>query len=256
MISTPDPPIAGAPVPAAVNVALLCCRFPSGVVHDRRRTGYSTGMTDTAGAEPWIPKQRTLQRLVDAAQDCRGCELWQDATQVVFSEGSRTATLMLVGEQPGDQEDRAGEPFVGPAGKLLREALDRVGIDPRDVYLTNAVKHFRHEQRGKRRIHQKPELRHITACAPWLDAELAVVRPRVVVCLGATAGRAVLGRPVRVGAERGTVLDEGDEHAIVLTTHPSAVLRLRGKPQYADSLATFGHDLEVAAHAARKPTSA
>jgi DNA polymerase len=155
---------------------------------------------------------------------------------------------MLVGEQPGDREDLEGEPFVGPAGRVLEQALEVAGIRREDVYLTNAVKHFRHEQRGKRRLHQKPELRHLVACRPWLEAELAVVAPVVVVCLGATAGRAVLGRPVRIGAERGAVITDG-EPATVVTTHPSAVLRLRGKDGYDEAFGGLVADLRVAADA-------
>src|SRR5690606_19024633 len=146
-----------------------------------------------------------------------------DATQGVLSSGGAKARVMMVGEQPGDQEDRQGEPFVGPAGRVLAEAIEEAGLDPGEVYLTNAVKHFRHEQRGRRRIHTKPELRHLVACHPWLEAELQVVDPDVVVCLGASAGRSVLGRPVRIGAERGTVVEGPGGRDTVITTHPSAV---------------------------------
>jgi DNA polymerase len=197
-------------------------------------------------ARPWVPSRPTLRRLEEAAQECRGCELWRRATQVVVGSGSPKATLMLVGEQPGDREDREGEPFVGPAGRVLHEAMAQAGIAREDVYLTNAVKHFRFEDRGKRRIHVKPDLAHMTACHPWLEAELAVVDPRVVVLLGATAGRAVLGRPVRIGAERGRLLDELPGRRTLVTTHPSAVLRLRGKPDRDDALAELAADLRVA----------
>ncbi|MFL6090897.1 MAG: UdgX family uracil-DNA binding protein [Aeromicrobium sp.] len=185
------------------------------------------------GAAPWVPKGHSLARLRSAAQACRGCELWRDTTQTVFSAGPRNAALMLVGEQPGDVEDRAGEPFVGPAGRLLDEALEEAGIDRDSVYLTNAVKHFRHVQRGKRRIHEKPAVSHIEACRPWLAAEVASVRPDVVVAMGAVAARAVLGRPVKIGDERGRWLaDEPDVVCpgadVIVTSHPSAVLRLRG----------------------------
>jgi DNA polymerase len=158
---------------------------------------------------------------------------------------------MLVGEQPGDHEDREGQPFVGPAGQLLDRALDAAGIDEQNLYLTNAVKHFRHEQRGKRRIHRKPELRHLIACHPWLEAEIAVVDPAVVICCGATAGRAVLGRPVHIGKERGVVLDELPDRATVITTHPSAVLRLRGHGDYDEAFGAFVSDLRVATEAVR-----
>jgi uracil-DNA glycosylase family protein len=200
-------------------------------------------------ASDWLPTEPTLEELQRAAPDCRGCELWQLSTQVVFSEGPPSARLMLVGEQPGDREDEEGEPFVGPAGRLLDEALVEAGTRRERIYLTNAVKHFRFESRGKRRIHKKPDVRHIEACHPWLEAELAVVDPRVIVVLGATAGRAVLGRPVRVGAERGT-LQQIASRQVLLTTHPSAVVRLRGKPEFPDAYAALVGDLQVAVRAA------
>jgi uracil-DNA glycosylase len=201
----------------------------------------------TTDASKWLPDRPTVRRLAAAAADCRGCELWQDATQVVFSAGAAKARLALVGEQPGDQEDRQGRPFVGPAGRVLDDALEEAGISRDEVYLTNAVKHFRHEQRGKRRIHQKPELRHLVACHPWLEAELDVVDPDVVVCLGATAGRAVLGRPVKIGAERGHLLDELPGRRALITTHPSALLRLRGRGGWDEAFEALVADLRVAA---------
>ena len=204
------------------------------------------------GAEAWVPATRSVPKLASAAEQCRGCELWEDATQVVFSRGRASARIALVGEQPGDQEDRAGEPFVGPAGKVLADALEAASLDPSRVYLTNAVKHFRHTVRGKRRIHEKPAIGHITACHPWLEAELSVVRPHVVVCLGATAGRSVLGRPVRIGAERGKLIDpvEPDGAQVVITTHPSALLRLRDRSEWGEAFDGFVADLKVAAAAA------
>ena len=207
-------------------------------------------MAEEEGARPWVPDRPTARRLAEAAPGCRGCELWQDATQVVFSAGDPGARLALVGEQPGDQEDRTGEPFVGPAGGVLDRALEEAGVPRAEVYLTNAVKHFRHEQRGRRRIHQRPDLRHLVACGPWLEAELAVVDPSVVVCLGATAGRAVLGRPVKIGAERGEVLADPEGRATVVTAHPSAVLRLRGRGGYDEAFAALVADLRTAAEAA------
>lgn len=206
-------------------------------------------MPDEPGAAAWVPDARDVDTLSAAAHDCRGCELWQPATQVVFSTGDAGARLMLVGEQPGDQEDRQGEPFVGPAGGVLDDALEAAGITRGDVYLTNAVKHFRHEQRGKRRIHQKPELRHLVACHPWLEAELEAVDPSVVVAMGATAARAVLGRTVKIGAERGVLLDELPGRSALVTTHPSAVLRLRGRGGYDEAFAALVADLRVAASA-------
>lgn len=188
-----------------------------------------------------------LDELRARVEDCRNCELYRDATRAVFSAGRASASIMLVGEQPGDREDREGEPFVGPAGRVLDEALELAGIPRPDVYLTNAVKHFRFERRGKRRIHQKPAVSHIEACHPWLQSELEVVGPRAVVCLGATAGRSVLGRPVKIGAERGQVIEGALPTAgVVITTHPSALLRLRDRDDYGDELRRLADDLRVA----------
>ena len=203
-------------------------------------------MSDAQDATPWVPESRELADLESAAHDCRGCELWEPATQVVFSSGDRSARIVLVGEQPGDQEDRQGEPFVGPAGRVLDEALAEAGIDRGAAYLTNAVKHFRFQHRGKRRIHEKPELRHLAACHPWLEAELEAVTPEVVVAMGATAARAVLGRTVKIGESRGRVLD-GPGRPVVVTTHPSAVLRLRGRDGYDEAFAGLVDDLRLAA---------
>ncbi|WP_210505598.1 UdgX family uracil-DNA binding protein [Naasia sp. SYSU D00057] len=203
------------------------------------------------GAEQWVPDDAGLDGLRAAAPDCRGCELYRDATQVVFGSGPDRARLMLVGEQPGDSEDKAGEPFVGPAGRLLADALAAAGVRAEDAYVTNAVKHFRFEERGKRRLHKSPAVAHIEACHPWLDAEFRTVRPDVVVALGATAARGVLGRTVRVLAERGRVLDErpavAPEARVVLTVHPSAVLRLRGKPEFDPEFDGLVADLRTAA---------
>jgi uracil-DNA glycosylase family protein len=195
-----------------------------------------------------VPERGGIRALRGAAQDCRGCELYRDATQVVFSTGSASAGMVLVGEQPGDREDLAGEPFVGPAGRVLDEAIEDAGI-PRDrIYLTNAVKHFRFEQRGKRRIHAKPAVAHIEACRPWLAAELGLVRPQVVVCLGATAARAVLGRTVAIGATRGRPLDDRVDGArVFVTTHPSALLRIRDAAERESAAAQLASDLRLAA---------
>ncbi|SEC57722.1 DNA polymerase [Paramicrobacterium humi] len=206
-------------------------------------------MTDPErpGAEQWVPHTVDLGRLRSAAAECRGCELWRDATQTVFSSGSRKSRFMLVGEQPGDKEDLAGEPFIGPAGQLLDRALEEAGIAREEAYVTNAVKHFRFERRGMRRIHQKPAVGNIVACRPWLDAEMRSVKPDVIVCLGATAGRAVLGRPTRVTAERGHPLSaEGIDQGIVVTTHPSAVLRVRDADEREAAFAAFVDNLVVA----------
>jgi uracil-DNA glycosylase len=209
------------------------------------------------GAQQWLPQRlaagsKGVAALEHAAQQCRGCELWRDATQLVFSAGAGKAPIMLVGEQPGDREDLEGVPFVGPAGRVLSDALEAAGIAQERIYLTNAVKHFHFEQRGKRRIHATPEVGHIVACHPWLEAELAVVAPDVVVCLGATAGRSVLGRPVRIGAERGTVLHDTalNVGGVLITAHPSAVLRLRGRDGWDEAFDRLVHDLTVAEAAA------
>jgi uracil-DNA glycosylase family protein len=160
-----------------------------------------------------------------AAHDCRGCDLYKTATQVVFGAGPRRAHVMFVGEQPGDQEDLAGEPFVGPAGALLDKALVEVGIPRADVYVTNAVKHFKWEPRGKRRIHKKPRISEVKACRPWLEAELNAVRPSVVVCLGATAAQSMLGSQFKLMAQRGQLLQSALAEKVIATIHPSAVLR-------------------------------
>jgi uracil-DNA glycosylase family protein len=199
--------------------------------------------TSAPGAARWVPETTDLDTLRAAAPRCRGCELWEPATQVVFSRGPSTARVVLVGEQPGDREDLEGEPFVGPAGRLLSDALREAGVDEHAVYLTNAVKHFRFEQRGKRRLHKTPTITHLRACAPWLEAELAVVGPQVVVALGASAARAVLGRPVKVTAERDRLLDG----RYVVTTHPSAVVRLRGRDGFDEAYTELVSDLRLAA---------
>ncbi len=202
------------------------------------------------GAQEWVPDGAGIAALRDAVGSCRGCELWRNATQAVFGDGKANARILLVGEQPGDREDREGEPFVGPAGRVLDEALDAAGIDRDDVYVTNAVKHFRFEERGKRRIHRRPDVGHVVACAPWLEAETAAVDPDCIVCLGATAARAVLGRPVTVGQERGRPLSTG-ERTVVVTIHPSAVLRMRERAAREDALAGLVADLVVAARVRR-----
>jgi uracil-DNA glycosylase family protein len=184
-------------------------------------------MAATSTAEPYLPDTDRLPELAQAAQGCRGCELYQDATQVVFGRGPAGATIMLVGEQPGDVEDRQGEPFVGPAGKLLDKALKEADIDPAGAYLTNAVKHFSHTVRGNRRLHQTPKRSHVVACNPWLAAELRAVNPKVLVALGATASQALFGPSFRLSQHRGEVLHlpNAAEPQVLATIHPSAVLR-------------------------------
>ena len=199
-----------------------------------------------AGAEEYLPERLSLASLREAAAGCQGCTLWQNATQTVFGEGAARSELMLVGEQPGDREDRDGHPFVGPAGRLLDDALEEAGIDRTRAYVTNVVKHFKWQARGKRRIHAKPAWSEIAACRPWLDAELAVVKPQVLVCLGATAAQALLGRSFRVTRERGVPVESDLARSVLATIHPSAILR--GDPESRDAeLAAFVDDLKVAA---------
>jgi uracil-DNA glycosylase family protein len=202
-----------------------------------------------AGATPWVPDAASLDTLRSAAQKCRGCELYEDATQAVLGEGPRDAKVVLVGEQPGDQEDRQGHPFVGPAGRLLDRALEEAGIDREATFVTNAVKHFRFRraERGKRRIHKTPDVSHINACRPWLDAELALTDPDVVVALGATAGRMLLGSSYRVTKQRGQRLELDDGTPVVGTVHPSSVLRTDDRET---AYAAFVSDLEVVASVA------
>jgi uracil-DNA glycosylase len=176
-------------------------------------------------ASELIPSRPTLPKLRDVAQDCRACDLWQKGTQTVFGEGKKSADVMLVGEQPGDKEDLQGKPFVGPAGRLLDKALEEAGIDRQRAYVTNVVKHFKWEPKGKRRIHRKPNLSQIAACRPWLDAELRVVKPRALVCLGATAAQALLGTDFRVSRDRGQVVDSPLAPIVIATVHPSSILR-------------------------------
>jgi DNA polymerase len=202
-------------------------------------------------AEPFVPDRVGLPGLRRAAAECRGCPLYRDATQTVFGTGDPHARVMLVGEQPGDQEDRQGKPFVGPAGKLLDRALAEAGVDPAEAYVTNAVKHFKFTQAEprKRRIHKAPTLREMTACGPWLAKELELVEPELIVVLGATAGKALLGSSFRVTQVRGTVLEEeihGRRERLVPTVHPSAVLRAEDREAAYRGLVA---DLEVAARA-------
>ncbi len=172
-----------------------------------------------------VPQRPTPTKLRRSVRDCRACDLWEAATQAVMGEGPPHAELMLVGETPGDREDLEGHPFVGPAGGVLDRGLKRAGISRDDVYLTNAVKHFRYKLRGKRRIHQAPDRWQVKACLPWLEAEIEVVRPRALVCLGAVAGQALLGLQIRIGRDRGKSFDSDLAEMVTLTTHPSAILR-------------------------------
>ena len=203
----------------------------------------------------WIPAPTpdtsSLATLRKAAKTCTACHLYKHATQTVFGEGPNGATLMLLGEQPGDQEDLAGKPFVGPAGKILDRALEEAGIDRTQVYVTNTVKHFKWEPRGKRRIHKKPNSREIAACRPWLEAELRVVRPGLLVCMGATAAQAVFGPKFRVTRERGKVLESELASKVVATVHPSSLLRQPDEESREREYKLFVADLRVAVKAAK-----
>jgi DNA polymerase len=200
-------------------------------------------------ATPFLPAERTLEALREAARCCRGCDLWQCATQTVFGEGPEDARMMLVGEVPGDREDREGHPFVGPAGRELDRALEAAGIERADVYLTNAVKHFRFEERGRRRIHQRPDARQIRACRPWLRAEIDVIRPEAIVILGATAGKALLGTTFRLMAQHGRPLETDLARIVVATIHPSAILRARDDDGRQKQRELLTEDLRVAVEA-------
>ena len=204
--------------------------------------------TDQGNAEALIPPKPTLPKLQEAAAGCRACHLWELGTQTVFGEGLKSAELVLVGEQPGDQEDLAGKPFVGPAGRLLDKALEEAGIDRKAAYVTNVVKHFKWQPRGKRRIHQKPNAAEIAACRPWLDAELTVLKPKALVCLGATAAQALLGRQFRVSKDRGVPVESDLAPVVMATVHPSSILRSDNREQ---ELELFVEDLRRVADALR-----
>jgi uracil-DNA glycosylase len=200
--------------------------------------------TETSGADALIPDRPSLKSLREAAADCTACPLHKDATQTVFGEGLKRARLMMVGEQPGDREDREGKPFVGPAGRILDKALEEAGIERGDAYVTNVVKHFKWKPKGKRRIHQKPSKLEVEACKPWLEAELEVVKPRVLVALGATAAQSLLGRQFRVTKQRGELIDSPLAHYVTATIHPSAILRAEDRDA---EYAGFVADLEKVA---------
>lgn len=209
----------------------------------------ATDGTDEFSHAP-VPDTSNWEAVRDAAKGCQACPLWKRGTQTVFGDGSARATMMLLGEQPGDQEDKAGRPFIGPAGKLLDRALEEAGIDRTKVYVTNTVKHFKWEPRGKRRIHQKPNAREIAACRPWLEAELRIVKPDVLICLGATAAQAIFGTKFRVTQERGKILESPFAKQVLATVHPSALLRMPDEESREREYARFVEDLRVAADAA------
>jgi uracil-DNA glycosylase len=194
-----------------------------------------------------VPDRPALSNLRNAVQACRACDLYANATQPVMGEGARAAPLMLVGEQPGDREDIEGHPFVGPAGRILDQGLEQAGVSPSDAYITNVVKHFRYQARGKRRIHQKPDRWHVNACLPWLRAELAVVRPSAIVLLGATAAQALLGSQVRIGRDRGKPMESELAELVTITTHPSAILRAQDDAERKAAMEQFVDDLRTVA---------
>lgn len=204
-----------------------------------RRTGIS--------AIEFLPERITLPSLREAARGCRGCPLYQDATQTVFGKGPATARLLAVGEVPGNDEDLAGEPFIGPAGQVLDEGLERAGIARNDVYVTNAVKHFKFTRQGKRRIHKTPGAREIAACLPWLEKEIEVVSPEVLLCLGATAAKALLGREFRVSVQRGQVQSSALAPVALATVHPSSILRQSTDEARREAMERFVADLRIVA---------
>jgi DNA polymerase len=198
-------------------------------------------------AAPLLPESPTLPKLREAAAGCKACDLWKTGTQTVFGEGARKAEILFVGEQPGNDEDLAGRPFVGPAGRVLDEGLAEAGIDRTLAYVTNVVKHFKWEPRGKRRIHAKPNWAEIAACRPWLDAELEVVKPKVLVCLGATAAQALLGRQFRVTKQRGIPVESELAPHVIATLHPSSILRQETEEDRRAAMVDFVSDLKVVA---------
>jgi uracil-DNA glycosylase len=204
-----------------------------------------------------IPENATLNDLQRAARHCKACDLWKMATQTVFGEGSSKARIMMVGEQPGDQEDRAGRPFVGPAGRILNLALSKAGIERSDVYVTNVVKHFKWSAavRGKRRIHKKPRYSEVHACRPWLDAELEIVHPQILVCLGASAAQSLLGRDFRVSQQRGQLVESPLAPYVVATMHPSSILRAQDEDSRHLQMEAFIRDLKKVAELLKVPLS-
>ena len=198
-------------------------------------------------AEKYLPRRLNLKALRDAAKHCKGCDLYQNATQTVFGEGPRGASMIMLGEMPGDEEDKQGHPFVGPAGRLLDESIDEAGLSRDDVYITNAVKHFRWETRGKRRLHKKPSARQIEACKPWLHAEILVIEPQAIVCLGATAAQTMLGRDFRITQQRGKFFKSENAVWLMATYHPSAILRAPDRAERHRMRGEFVDDLQRAA---------
>lgn len=200
--------------------------------------------SNSGSAEDFLPEKLSLTSLKKAAASCKGCDLWKLGTQTVFGEGKRTADVMLIGEQPGNEEDLTGKPFVGPAGRLLDKALKEAGIDRSRAYVTNLVKHFKWEERGKRRIHKKPNTTEMSACRPWLDAELLVVKPKIIVCLGASSAQALLGKQFKVTLERGRIMKSDLAPVVMATVHPSSILRAPDKETRDAEFRRFIDDLK------------
>jgi uracil-DNA glycosylase len=225
-------------------VGLSLHRTSGHLTHPRSHRLCMPKKLDISAAD-FLPERLTLLDLQAASKGCRGCDLWKRGTQTVFGEGGRYAHVMFVGEQPGDKEDQSGKPFVGPAGALLDRALIQAGIDRKQVYVTNAVKHFKWEPRGKRRIHKKPSSLEIAACRPWLDAEIDVVRPEVIVCLGATAAQSLLGRNFKVTQRRGELIEQQGLR-FVATVHPSSILRAPDETSRHEEMSKFVADLKQA----------
>ena len=203
-------------------------------------------------AEDFFPERKSLKAFRDAAADCKACDLWKRGTQTVFGAGPRRAEALFVGEQPGNEEDLSGEPFVGPAGRLLNDALMAAGIDREQTYVTNVVKHFKWEPRGKRRIHKKPNAGEIAACWPWLEAEISLIKPRVIVCLGATAAQALLGPKFRVSKQQGQFIESALAPYILATVHPSSILRAPDDVTRHAEMRRFIDDLKKVAHVLSK----
>src|SRR3954454_14201423 len=220
---------------------------PAGTALDPGTTGVVSTEEARGDATPFLPERKSLKSLREAAGHCRGCHLYARATQTVFSDGPKRARVMMVGEMPGDREDRAGQVFVGPAGRELDKALEAVGIDRADVYITNVVKHFKFEERGKRRIHKTPTRAEINACIPWLSAELEVIEPKVLVLLGATAGKALLGSKFKLGDVRGKPIESDLAGFVTATAHPSSILRAPDDEARYAAREAFTNDLRVVA---------
>jgi uracil-DNA glycosylase len=205
----------------------------------------ATKMIEKTSARDFLPEKLTLEYLQQAAKNCKGCDLYRNATQTVFGEGLSPASVMLIGEQPGDIEDQKGKPFVGPAGRILDRALEDARISRDEVYVTNAVKHFKWIWRGKRRLHQKPSVRQVMACRPWLEAEIEAVQPQILVCLGATAAQSVMGKPIPVMKERGTFIDSALGKLAFVTIHPSAILRQREQEEREEEFRRFAAEMKL-----------